>query len=387
MARKKKQEEAQEIKDDLDALTKELIDGINSDHKDKIAFNLESDDAPTNIPYYIDSGSRLLNFVLAGNLNFGMPAGRIIEVYGPPSIGKSHLAIQICKNAQKMGGLCIYADCENGTSKTNLELLGVNLKRLIYVQPSCVEDVFTTAERTITRAKEMNKDIPIVFIWDSIAASAPKDEIEGNYENHTIGLKARVLSRGMRKITNMIGNNKVTFLMLNQTRQKIGVMFGNPTTTPGGMAVPFHSSVRIELNSNGKLKDKNDEIYGIGVKAKAIKNKIIAPFKSCEFEIHFGVGIKEHNQIFDLIKKQKDNTVKFNDIEVVVKDGAWKGLTIKKGEEVIYDNNFRKDELEDVLKQNKKYIDLCLEKLLYGKVNPDIDLNNFEERKSLEELL
>ena len=163
--------------------------------------------------------------------------------------------------------------------------------------------MLSIAEKTILRAKELDKDVPITIIWDSVAATSPKDELLGDYDKMTIGLNARVISKGMRKITGLIANEKVLLICLNQTRTKIGVMYGDPTTTPGGKAIPFHSSVRIKLDSGKQILDKQGSPVGIKVIAKTIKNKVAAPFRRCEFEIHFGVGIVEHEYVFDLLRK------------------------------------------------------------------------------------
>ena len=178
----------------------------------------------------------------------------------------------------------VYIDTENATSVENLSLLGVDIsKRFVYVDTHCTEEVLAIAEATIMKAKAMDKDIPVTIIWDSVAASSPKAELIGDYDKDSIGLQARAISKGMRKITGVIGNQNVLFVILNQIRTKIGVMYGDPTTTPGGKAIPFHSSVRIKLGAGQKIENKDKEVVGIHVSAKTIKNKVSPPFRTDEF--------------------------------------------------------------------------------------------------------
>ena len=251
----------------------------------------------------------------------------------------------------------VYIDTENATSVENLQLLGVDItQRFVYVDTHCTEEVLSIAEKTILRAKELDKDVPITIIWDSVAATSPKDELLGDYDKMTIGLNARVISKGMRKITGLIANEKVLLICLNQIRTKIGVMYGDPTTTPGGKAIPFHSSVRIKLDSGKQILDKQGSPVGIKVIAKTIKNKVAAPFRRCEFEIHFGVGIVEHEYIFDLLRKYcSENGPVDYDGDLMVElsgTGAWKSITLIKKDtgEVIEEKKFYKPEFGQIYK-------------------------------------
>lgn len=212
--------------------TDDLIKALNRDHGEgeKVAYNLEYDDAPTNVHRWISTGCRQLDFIIANQENGGLPEGRIIEIYGPPSIGKSHIAIQIAKSTQQMGGIVVYIDSENATSVDNLRLLGVNIGRnFIYADAVCTEKVFALAESVITKTRSLKKDVPVTIIWDSVAATSPKAEILGEYDKDSIGLQARALSKGFRKITQVVGSNRVTFIALNQTRTAIGCV--SPETT------------------------------------------------------------------------------------------------------------------------------------------------------------
>jgi recombination protein RecA len=209
--------------DIVDDFASELIKEINKKHNEKVAFNLSSDDAPTNIHRWVSTGSKQLNYILSNVRDGGLPEGRIIEIQGPPSIGKSHIGFEIDKHTQKMGGIVVYIDTENATSLDNLKLIGIDVaKNFVFIQSTCTEEIFEHAETVIVKAKSMNKDVPVTIIWDSVAASSPKAELEGDYDTNTIGLQARVLGKGFRKITNIIGGTKTLFVLMNQQRQKIG---------------------------------------------------------------------------------------------------------------------------------------------------------------------
>ncbi len=269
-------------------------------------------------------------------------------------------------------------------------MLGVDInRRFVYVDTHCTEEVLSIAESTIMKAKAMDKDVPVTIIWDSVAASSPKAELDGTYEQNSIGLQARAISKGMRKITGVIANQNVLFICLNQIRTKIGVMYGDPTTTPGGKAIPFHSSVRIKLGAGQQITNKNKEVIGIHVRAKTIKNKVAPPFRECNFEIHFGKGIVEHEQVFDELRKHGSQII--NGKEICVKGtSAWKTLTVTdtKTGEILVEKKFYKADFGDVWKEEefKPYIDALLESCMTRKMTDDeeanLDTESYEEVRS-----
>ena len=373
----------------MDDFTSDLIQALNKEHGSRVAYNLSVDTSPTHVNRWISTGSKLLDYICSNRRDGGLPEGRIIEIFGPPSIGKSHIATQIARTTQQLGGIVVYIDTENATSVENLGLLGIDVaKRFVYVDTHCTEEVLSIAEATIMKAKAMDKDIPVTIVWDSVAASSPKAELIGDYDKESIGLQARAISKGMRKITGVIANQNVLFVILNQIRTKIGVMYGDPDTTPGGKAIPFHASTRIKLGAGQQIKDGED-VIGIHVSAKTIKNKVAPPFRKINFEIHFGVGIREHEQIFDVLRKHGPEII--NDKEVTVKGtGSWKTFSVVdvKTGEVLVEKKFHKANFNELLSdgQYSKYIDDLLECVMIKNFNENfenIDPESYEEVRSL----
>jgi len=375
-----------------DDFTKDLIRSLNKDHGARVAYNLAEDESPTHVNRWISTGSRMLDYICANRNQGGLPEGRIIEIFGPPSIGKSHIATQIARSTQSMGGIVVYIDTENATSVENLQNLGVNVStRFVYVDTHCTEEVLGIAEKTILKAKALDKDVPITIIWDSVAASSPKAELIGDYDKESIGLQARAISKGMRKITGVIGQTNSLFVILNQIRTKIGVMYGDPTTTPGGKAIPFHSSIRIKLGAGQQIKD-GDDVIGIQVSAKTVKNKVAPPFRTANFQIHFGKGIVEHEELFDLLRKHGEDDVNGYNVKVAG-SGQWKTLEVCNIEtgELIIEKKFRKKDFDEILSNREyaSYIDPLLENAMVKVLNTDdgIDINpeSYEEMKSIAE--
>ena len=237
----------------------------------------------------------------------GLPRGRIVEIYGPESSGKSTIALTVITEAQKMGLKCAYIDAEHALDPIYMQALGVDLDKLIFSQPDYGEQALEIVDRLV-RTGEVG-----VIVIDSVASLIPKAELEGEMESAQMGLQARLMAKAMRKLVSAASETKTLLLFINQLRSKIGIMFGNPETTPGGMALKYAASVRIDLRKKEDLKDKAGDAIGIKVKAKIIKNKMAPPLKITEFDILYGKGIDQFGCLFDLGLSQGTFTQK----------GAW----------------------------------------------------------------
>jgi len=224
----------------------------------------------------------------------GMPRGRVVEIFGPESSGKSTIALATVAKAQQMGLTCAYIDAEHALDPTYMQAVGIDLDSLLLAQPDYGEQGIDIADRLL-RTGEIG-----VIVVDSVAALVPKAELDGEMEQAHMGLQARMMAKAMRKLTGLASQHGTLLIFINQLRNKIGVMFGNPETTPGGMSLKFYASVRIDVRKKEDLKNKAGDPVGVKVKAKIIKNKMAPPMKVVEFDIVYAQGIDEYGCVFDL---------------------------------------------------------------------------------------
>ncbi len=288
----------------------------------------------------ISTGAMTLDLALGIG---GVPRGRVVEIFGPEASGKTTLTLNIIASTQKAGGVAAFIDAEHALDPTYAKKLGVNLDDLLISQPDTGEQALEIAEMLV-RSNAVD-----VIVIDSVAALTPRVEIEGEMGDQHIGLQARLMSQALRKLTAAISKSKTCTIFINQIRMKIGVMFGNPETTPGGRALKFYASVRIDLRRTGSIK-KGDVIVGNRVKAKIVKNKVAPPFRQAEFDILFDEGISWEGSMLDVAIQNN----------IVTKQGSW----FQYGNEKLGQG---KENVREYLKQNKKLLDE-VEKEVRGKL-------------------
>ena len=313
MAKKKKESS----RDELSSI---LADNLNKKFKSahKVAYFLDGEETtPTDLDEWVSTGSPMLDLAISNRPNGGLPVGRITEITGLEGSGKSLLAAHSIADTQKKGGLGVYIDTENAMNQEFLEAIGVDVNKMLYVPLETVEDIFEAIDSIIESVRSSDKKKLVTIVVDSVAGASTKVEISADYDQAGYATqKAIIISKAMRKVTNLIGRERISLIFTNQLRTRLGVSFGDPWTTSGGKAIAFHSSCRIRLKQMGQLKSKVggvDQVVGIKTRAQVIKNRMGPPLRSVDYDIYFDSGIDNYGSWLQMMKQYK----------LVGQSGAW----------------------------------------------------------------
>ena len=345
-----------DLSDELGGVIAETINKKFKEQHFKTAYFLEGDsDAPTIVKEWVGTGSTILDLAISNRKNGGFPVGRVSEITGLEQSGKSLLAAHVLLNTQKKGGLAVYIDTENAISAEFLTAIGLNLKDMLYIPLDTMEDVFEAVEVIIEKVRSSDKNKLVTIVIDSIAGASTKTEMAADFDKDGYATaKALIISKAMRKITNLIGRERICLIITNQLRQKLNApAFSDQWTAPGGKALPFHASVRIRLSSIGAIKVKvegHEEIVGSRVKAKLVKNRCGPPLRECVYEVYFDSGIDDYSSWLTTMK----------DHSLVSQAGAWYSWTNKETGEVIKFQS--KDFVEKIMNNSK------LKEMIYDEI-------------------
>ena len=335
-----------------DELAHVLADSLNKQFKDtKVAYFLDGSNAtPTDIKEFVSTGSSVLDLAISNRPNGGVAVGRITEINGLESSGKSLIGTHILAETQKKDGIAVYIDTETSVSREWLETIGVDVSKLLYLHVETVEDIFECIESIIVKIRESDRERLVSILVDSLAGASTKVEMEADFEKDGWATsKAIIVSKAMRKITQMIGRERIALVFTNQLRQKLGVMFGDPWTTSGGKALPFHASTRIRLKNMGQIKvgAKND-VIGMKCRAQIIKNRLGPPLRHADFNLYFDSGIDDMGSWLTVLKDHK----------LLKIAGAWYTLEYK-GKDI----KFQSKDFEKKIEENDG-----LKEYLYDKI-------------------
>ena len=358
-----------------DELAGVLADTINKQFKDmKVAYFLDgTDSTPTDIKDFVSTGSTMLDLAISNKPNGGIAVGRITELNGLESSGKSLLGAHMLAETQKKGGVAVYIDTETAVSTEFLSAIGIDVDNMLYLHLETVEDIFHAIEEIVAKVRESDKDRLVTILVDSLAAASTNVEMEADFDKDGWATsKAIIISKAMRKITQMIGRQQIALVFTNQLRQKLGVMFGDPWTTSGGKALPFHSSTRIRLKNTGQIKDKKNNTIGMKMRAQVIKNRLGPPMRHADFELYFETGIDDDGSWLKVMKDHK----------LVKQGGSWYTMNNHNGEEVKFQSKDWSELLHDEEFKSHCYNLICDKVILKYEKNFGIDDVVIEEEMS-----
>jgi recombination protein RecA len=361
-----------------DELSSILADNLNKKFKSahKVAFFLDGEEVtPTDLNEWVSTGSPMLDLAISNRPNGGLPVGRITEITGLEGSGKSLLAAHAIADTQAKGGLGVYIDTENALNQEFLEAIGVDIKKMLYVPLETVEDIFEAIDSIIESVRSSDKKKLVTIVVDSVAGASTKVEISADYDQAGYATqKAIIISKAMRKVTNLIGRERISLIFTNQLRTRLGVSFGDPWTTSGGKAIAFHSSCRLRLKQMGQLKSKVggvDQVVGIKTRAQVIKNRMGPPLRSVDYDIYFDSGIDNYGSWLQMMKSYK----------LVNQSGAWYTYVDKEtGEEI----KFQAKNFEDILAERPEvkesiYNQICDAYIMsYKQSSAESNIDNIE---------
>ena len=355
------------VKDDLAGV---LADSLNKKFKDyKVAYFLDGvQETPTDIKEFISTGSTMLDLAISNRPNGGIAVGRITELNGLESSGKSLIGAHLLRETQKKGGVAVYIDTETAVSEDFLECLGVNINNMLYLHLETVEDIFEAIEEIVTKVRESDKDRLVTILVDSLAAASTKVELEADFDKDGWATsKAIVISKAMRKITQMIGRQRIALVFTNQLRVKLGAMFGDPYTTSGGKALPFHASTRIRLKNKGQIKDTKKNVIGMTILAQVIKNRLGPPLRKAEFPLYFESGVDDEGSWLQVLKEHK----------IVKVGGSWYTMEDHNGKEIKFQSKDWAEKLEDEEFKEHCYNMIC-DKVILKYTKADLGIDDVE---------
>jgi len=336
-----------------DELASVIADELNKQFKhQKVAYFLEEGGNPTDVTGWISTGSTMLDLAIANKPNGGVAVGKITELNGLEGSGKSLIGSHLLASTQKQNGIAVYIDTESAVSQEFLRAIGVDTSKMLYVHLETCEEIFETIETIITKIRESDKDKLVTILVDSLAAASTKVEMDADFDKDGWATaKAIIISKAMRKVTQMIARQKVALVFTNQLRQKLGVMFGDPWTTSGGKALPFHSSTRVRFKNAGQIKDGNKNTIGIKIKGQVIKNRLGPPMRTVEFPLFFDKGIDDFGSWLTVMKEHK----------LLKVGGAWYTLqhTDLETGELIKEYKFQSKDFEELMLTNSELKDYC----------------------------
>ena len=336
-----------------DELAGIIADELNKQFKhQKVAYFLEEGGNPTDVTGWISTGSTMLDLAIANRPNGGVAVGKITELNGLEGSGKSLIGSHLLASTQKQDGIAVYIDTESAVSQEYLRAIGVDTTKMLYVHLETCEEIFDTIETIVTKIRESDKDKLVTILVDSLAAASTKQEMDTDFDKDGWATaKAIIISKAMRKVTQMIARQKVALVFTNQLRQKLGVMFGDPWTTSGGKALPFHSSTRVRFKNAGQIKDGNKTTIGIKIKGQVIKNRLGPPMRTVEFPLYFDTGIDDFGSWLTVMKEHK----------LLKVGGAWYTLQHADTEtgELIKEYKFLSKDFENLMLENSELKDYC----------------------------